>query len=172
MFTDPLSNLTQLGIAPGMKVADLGAGSGFYSINAARLATGSGHVYSIDIQKDLLDRLKKEALDKHITNLEVIWGDVERIGGTKVRDMSVDRVVISNILFQLEHKNDMCLEVKRILKPDGKILVVDWAIGSPIGPVTFVNKYDARSLFERSGFIFEKEIMAGDHHYGLIFRKQ
>lgn len=171
MFTDPQSNLLQLGISPGMKVADFGASSGFYSILSAKLATGAGKVYAIDVQKDLLDKLKKEAITNRLSNIEIIWGDIERLGGTQIKDSSVDRIIVSNILFQLEFKNDMCLEAKRILKPGGKILVVDWAVGAPIGPVTFVNKYDAKTLFERAGFVFDTEIMAGDQHYGLIFRK-
>jgi len=171
MFTDPESNLLQLGITPGMRVADFGAGSGFYSIKAAKLATGSGKVYAVDLQKDLLERLKKEAVHNHVS-IDVIWGDVERIGGSQIRDSYIDRVILSNILFQLEHKDDACLEIKRILKPGGKVLVIDWSVGSPSGPVTFVSRYEARSLFERAGFEFEKEIQAGDYHYGIIFKKK
>ena len=61
MFSNPEKNIEQLGLTPGMKVADLGSGSGFYTIASARLVGTSGLVYSIDIQKDLLTRIKTEA---------------------------------------------------------------------------------------------------------------
>ncbi|MDO8575374.1 MAG: methyltransferase domain-containing protein [bacterium] len=172
MFSDPIKNLEQFGVGPGMKVADIGAGSGFYSLGASRLAGGAGHVYAIDVQKDLLDRLKSQAVSHHLSNLEIVWGDAEKIGGTKIRESLCDRVIVSNILFQAEKKDDLALEVKRILKSGGKVLVIDWSLGAPIGPKTFVTESLATSLFERAGFKKESNINAGDNHYGLIFIKQ
>lgn len=171
MFTDPQNNLRQFGISSGMKVADFGAGSGFYSIEAGMLVGAVGKILAVDVQKELLERLKNQAISQKVRNIEIIWGDIERIGGTKIKDGFCDRVIFSNVLFQLEHKADACLEAKRILKPGGKVLVVDWSIGAPTGPANFVQKQDAIILFERSGFVFDKEILAGDHHYGLIFKK-
>ena len=52
-------------------------------------------------------------------------GHVEKIGGTKLRDESVDAVIAANLCFQIENKNDFVLELKRILKPKGKLLLVD-----------------------------------------------
>jgi len=155
-----------------MKVADFGAGSGFYTIESAKMVGASGRVYAIDVQKDLLDRIKSNALTVHLNNIEIVWGDIEKIGGTKIRELLCDRVIISNVLFQAEKKSDICLEAKRILKPGGRVLVIDWSTGVPIGPATFVSRETTLSLFERAGLKFESEINAGDHHYGLIFKKQ
>lgn len=154
-----------------MKVADFGAGSGFYTLEAAKMVGSSGHVYAIDVQKELLDRIKSNALSAKLSNIEIVWGDIEKIGGTKMREFLCDRIIISNVLFQTEKKSDICLEAKRILKPGGKVLVIDWSTGAPIGPASFVSKENALSLFERAGFKFEAEINAGDHHYGLILKK-
>ncbi len=170
-FSDPEKNIAQFDLTPGMHVADLGAGTGFYTIEAARKVGGAGKVYAIEVQKDLLSRLKTNALHEHLTNIEVIWGDIETIGGTRLRDGSVDRAIVSNVLFQIEHKDNFCLEVKRILKPSGKALIIDWSSLSPLGPKTLIPEASARSLFEKAGFGFAGSISAGDHHYGLIFSK-
>lgn len=171
MFSDPQKNIAQFGIGHGMHVADLGAGTGFYTIEAAKITGPSGRVYAVEVQKDLLDKLKNSARIAHLTNIEVVWGNIENIGGTRLRDVCVDRVIASNVLFQVEHKDNFCLEIKRILKSGGKALIVDWSESSALGPKTFVNQNMAMSYFEKAGLQFESTISAGEHHYGLIFKK-
>ncbi len=171
MFSDPASNIAKLGLTDGMKVADIGAGSGFYSIEAAKKVGGSGRVFAVDVQRDLLERLRSVGMQQKLTNIEAVWGNAEKIGGTKLRDASVDRVVASNVLFQITKPDDFALEMKRILKPNGKILVVDWSEASPLGPKTVVPSMKAQMLFEKSGFMLEQSFGAGDHHYGLIFTR-
>ncbi|MSR71286.1 MAG: class I SAM-dependent methyltransferase [Candidatus Taylorbacteria bacterium] len=170
-FSDPEKNIAQFSLTPGLHVADLGAGTGFYTFAAAKAVGGAGRVYAIEVQKDLLTRLKTNASHERLSNIEVLWGDIESIGGTKLRDGSVDRVVASNVLFQIEHKDNFCLEIKRILKSGGKVLVIDWSALSPLGPKKLVSEMTTRSLFEKAGFTYESSISAGDHHYGLIFKR-
>ncbi len=169
MFSDPASNLAKLGLSDGMRVVDLGAGSGFYSIEAAKKVGGNGRIYAVDVQKDLLERLRKIAGDHNIRNVEVVWGNAEKIGGTKLREGIADRVVASNVLFQIEKPDDFVLEVKRILKPGGKALVVDWSEASAMSPKNLVPAMKAETLFEKAGFKLDQSFNAGDHHYGLVF---
>lgn len=173
MFSDPAKNIEQFGLAKGISVADFGAGSGFYTMYAAR-AVGNGMVYAIDIQKDLLKKIKDGANIEHLSNVGIIWGDVEKIGGTKLRESSIDAVIVANILFQAPEKNNICLEAKRVLKSGGKVFVIDW-LGSfgNLGPRpedVFLPSV-AKEMFQKNGFILEREFNAGDHHYGLIFKK-
>lgn len=175
MFSDPAKNIEQFGLLRGMHVADFGSGSGFYTIAAAKSVGDGGRVYAIDIQKELLHKIKNEANIEHIFNIEIIWGDIEKIGGTKLRNSSVDAVIASNIFFQVESKDTLCLEAKRILKKGGKILVVDWTDSfGGLGPrqSDVFSMLSARELFQKNDFVFDKEFNAGEHHYGLIFKKQ
>lgn len=169
MFSEPAANLAKLGVNDGMKLVDLGAGSGFYTMEAARLVGNTGRVYAVDVQKDLLERLRSHSGAQGLRNIEVIWGNAEKIGGTKLRESLADRVVASNVLFQIEKPDDFVLEIKRILKPGGKVLVVDWSESSPMTPETFVPAMKAQTLFEKSGFKLDQSFTAGDHHYGLVF---
>ena len=171
MFSDPASNLAKLGLADGHKVVDLGAGSGFYSLEAAKRVGASGRVYAVDVQKDLLERLRAMGATQGSHNIEIVWGNAEKIGGTKLREGIADRVIASNILFQLEKPDEFALEVKRLLKPGGKLLVVDWTEVSVLGPKNFFSSMKAQTLFEKIGFKLESSFNAGDHHYGLVFIK-
>lgn len=174
MFSDPVKNIEQCRIQAGWDIADLGAGSGFYTIAAAKALHATGRVYAIDAQKELLSKLKNQATKQGLYNVEVIWGDIEKSNGTKLRDSSIDLALLCNVLFQLENKENIIAEIKRILKPAGRVLVVDWldSFGG-VGPKqnVVVKKDVVIGKFEKSGFHLEKQISAGEHHYGLIFKK-
>lgn len=173
-FTNPRANIGELGVYDGMIVADLGAGTGAYTIPLAERVGDTGRVYAIEVQKDFLTNIKDAAATRNLKNIEVIWGDIERLGGTKIKDGSVDAVVISNVLFQAEDKNGLLLEAKRILKTGGKLLLVDWKDSfNNLGPAkdAVISADAARALCERAGFVFKKEIPAGEHHYGFVVLK-
>lgn len=174
MFSDPQHNIEQLGLSDGAIVADLGAGSGFYSLAAAGAVAPRGKVFAVDVQRDLLRRLKAEANRQHIRNIDMIAGDLEKLGGSKVKESLCDVVIASNILFMVEDKKTFLLETKRILKQGGRLLIVDWSASfGQMGPHPdhVVYKDDAIKLAKAAGYDFEREIHAGSHHYGLVFRK-
>ena len=176
MFSDPYKIIAECGIQAGMDIADFGSGSGFYSIASAKALMSTGRVYSIDAQKDLLTKLKNSAVKEGIYNIEVIWGDIEKLNGTKLRDGSIDLILICNLFFMLEDKETTVKEAKRILKPGGKVVFVDWldSFGG-IGPrqKSIFKKDKAVPFFEKMGFHMEKDITdySGAHHYGFIFKK-
>ena len=174
MFSDPITNLQQFHIGPGMSVADLGSGVGFYTMLLSEIVGPSGSVYAVEVQKELLDKLKIESENRGLKNIKFIWGDLDEIGGTKIRDHSVDRVLIANVLFQIEKPESFLTEANRILKrKTGKILLIDWTDSfGGLGPTpgSVIKPDVARTMFENANFVFEKEINAGDHHYGLIFK--
>lgn len=174
MFSDPTKVVEQCGIQPGMDIADFGSGSGFYSLAASKALVSTGRVYAIDAQKDLLTKLKNHAIKEGCYNVEVIWGDLEKIGGTKLRDASIDLIFICNVFFQIENKENVIKEAIRILKPRGRIAFIDWSDSfGGIGPhqKSVFKKDKAKELFEKFGFSVDREILAGSHHYGVIFIK-
>ncbi|MEK7120520.1 MAG: methyltransferase domain-containing protein [Patescibacteria group bacterium] len=173
-FSDPTKNVREFGVSEGQKVADFGVGSGFYSFALSGMVGDAGKVYAVDIQKDLLTRLKDEIKRRAIKNIDVIWGDLEAEGGSNLSDDSQDAVIASNIFFQLENKEIFVSEIKRVLKKGGRVLVVDWSdsyggMGPHIDSV--ISKEKILELFKQTGFSFEREIPAGEHHFGLIFKK-
>jgi len=174
MFSDPENNIKQFALAPGMQVADFGSGSGFYTMAIAKAITPGGQVFAVDIQKDLLQKLKNGAKQNHLNNVDIIWGDLEHLGGTKLRESSLDAVTVCNLLFQIENKDALCLEIKRILRINGRVLVVDWAgTFGGLGPQEkdVFSRDKVMTLFQGHDFVLDREISAGAQHYGLVFRK-
>lgn len=175
MFSDPVKNIEQLRLALGDKVADLGSGSGHYTLAAMRAVGAEGKVYAVDIQKDMLTRLKNEAKRQGFDNVEIIWGDIDAREGTHLAEGAVDTAIISNLLFQLENRDMAAMEAARIVKGNGHLLLVDWTesfAGFGPHPDQVVTKDAAEALFTKHGFAKEREIDAGAHHYGIIFIKQ
>ena len=174
MFANPQENLEKLGLSDGAIVADLGAATGHYALLAAQMV-GEGKVYAVDVQKDLLDKLKNEANRQHITNVEVIWGNIEKVGGTKIKDASCDVAIASNVFFQIEDREGFAKEVARILKPTGRLFFIEWldSFGG-IGPTaqTVVKPATAKDFFEQHGFVIDRDVPVGSHHYGLVIRKK
>jgi len=172
MFSNPEQNILKLGLREGMRVADLGAGSGAYSIAASKYVGNTGHVYAIEVQKELVKKLESEIKDYGASNVECIWGDIENKHGTKMADQSMDVVIISNVLFQVEDKLGLIDEARRILKKGGRLLLVDWveSLGG-FGPskMDVVSEDTAKDLFIKRGFKLQEKITTSEHHYGIIF---
>lgn len=172
-FANPVENILAIGLQQGMKVADFGAGSGAYTLAAARTVGAHGKVYAVDVQKDLLTRIKNAAAQEHLENIEIVWGDFELPHGSRIADNLVDVVIISNALFQLENKSGALHEAHRILAPTGKLAVIDWCDSfSGMGPSMqdVVRKEAALELARMAGFTLLNEFAAGAHHYGLLLR--
>ncbi len=157
-----------------MHVADFGCGSGFYSMAAAHRVGSRGRVTAIDVQKELLEKLLEQARREHLTNIDVVWGNLDEMGGSKLADESEDAAIVSNVLFQSESKDVLASECARILKPGGSVLIIDWSdsfdhLGPP--PEQVLTEETAKSYFMTAGFEFKERFDAGEHHYGLIFKK-
>lgn len=172
-FADPEKNIRELMIGEDMSVVDIGSGSGAYAFAAAAAAPG-GRVYAVDVQKNMLLKLKGEAARKHLRNIEILWADAEAPRGTRFADGIMQRAILSNTLFQIEHKEGLAKEVARILRKGGRLMVVDWTDsfgGLGPHPDHVITSTQAKGLFERFGFKVLKEFNAGDHHYGIIFER-
>jgi ubiquinone/menaquinone biosynthesis C-methylase UbiE len=174
MFLRPDDVIARFQLGEGMTVADLGVGSGRYALSAARAVGETGAVYGCDVNKELLSRLSAEARHEKVRNVHVVRTDLEEERGTTLADDSMHAVIAANILFQIEYKERFMREIARILRPGGKVLIVDWSdsfggVGPHAGSV--VRRHVAHALAEDSGLRFEKDVDAGLHHYGMIFRK-
>lgn len=173
-FLNPDRVIGRLDIAKGMTVADFGAGSGFYTVSLARVVGDTGKVYAIDIQKGHLDLVKSKAQIEHLLQIETVWADLELSEGSHLKPDSVDLVVVSNILFQVEKKESVLREAYRVLKPGGRVAVVEWDeapfSGGPASEMRVAKRLVVDWL-DRAGFRLDREFEAGSHHYGLLYRK-
>lgn len=173
-FAHPRKNISQFGLSHGDRVADLGAGAGHYAIEAGKQVGEDGRVYAIEIQKDLVSKVESEAKEAGLSNVEVIWSDLEEVGGSTLKDEMVDAVIMSNVLFQITNKSSIVEEANRILKSGGRLLLIDWSEAhGGVGPTPdhVFPESEARKLCEEAGFMARQIISPGAHHYGIIFQK-
>ncbi len=174
MFMEPARMLEACNLQVTDNVADFGAGSGFMARAIANIAT-QGNVFAIEINRDMVARITHDIQEKQIKNIQPLWGDIEISGGSKLGNDSVDMVVLSNILFQLDDKVGCIKEATRVLKPGGRVLIVDWTESfGGLGPAPHhvFEKKMAEDLLIKSGFIkLSDNLPAGEHHYAILFKK-
>lgn len=173
-FVVPEKAATHFHLRDGDAVGDFGAGSGFFLSALARLVGPDGRVYAFEIQKNMVETLGEMARRNHLGNVEVLWCDIEAANGTKMKDGALDAGVLVNVLFQMEAKDAALTEIARTLRSGAKLFIIDWSEsfgGLGPHPSQVVTADDAKAFAESAGLIFERSFDAGDHHYGLAFRK-
>ena len=162
------------GLQPGMKVADFGSGSGYFTILIAKKVGENGVVTAVDIMENALETVRARASAGGLNNLQTIRADLEVLGGSGLADNSQDVVLLANILFQSSKRPEIVREAKRVLALGGFLIFIDWKKGGGgLGPPE-ANRVDAqeiKSTFENEGLSFVREINAGAFHYGMVYKK-
>ena len=170
-FINPRRILSeQLRLESRMVAADFGCGSGEWVIPLAE-ALENGKVYAIDLLEEPLSALRGKARVKNLQNIEIVKSDVEKTI-SRLLAKSLDLVLVTNLLFQIEKRKEVFDEAKRVLKSGGKLLVVDWNESAQIGPAQKIPAKDLKELAQNSGFSLESEFEAGNFHIGLVFTKK
>jgi ubiquinone/menaquinone biosynthesis C-methylase UbiE len=167
-FLNPPKVLEKLNLQKNLVAADFGSGSGGWAIPLAKILE-EGKVYAIDILTEPLSALSSKIKAQKLFNIEIVRGDVEK--GTRLLRESCDLVLMTNLLFECEEKEKVFEEAKRVLRKNGKILVVDWKEKSPFGPEKKVSPEEVKKIALKLGFKLEMQFEAGPQHYGLLFSK-
>jgi ubiquinone/menaquinone biosynthesis C-methylase UbiE len=170
-FINPEMIASSLDIREGMKVADFGCGTGYFTFAFARKVGNSGIVYSIDVRKEKLEVIESGFRMLGINNVIVKRANLELKKDTGLRSSSLDWVILVNILFQNKKKKEILGEAKRVLKKSGKILLVEWRPEQmSIGPEKSerISKKTVANLINKSGLKIVREIPISQFHYGLI----
>jgi len=173
-FIDPEKIIGQLDIKFGSKVADFGCGTGYFSFPLSRKVGERGLVYALDVLPQIIEAIESEAKLTNIKNIVTRRVNLEKEGGSKLETESLDWVILKDVLYQNQKKDILLREAKRVLKKEGKILVVEWAKGEKIiGPEESlrVEKNDVLELGKKENLEFFADIEAGKFHWGFILIK-
>jgi ubiquinone/menaquinone biosynthesis C-methylase UbiE len=173
---NPPALLQRAGVSVGMKVADLGAGrEGSFTIAAAKMVSAAGQVYSLDVVKGVLEVIKGLAEQAGVNNVMTIWTDLEMYGAAKaVPDGSIDIGILANTIYQSEQKQMMLEECLRMIKPGGKLLVVEWKpVETVLGPPVEqrLQPMQMKELAEKNHLTLVDEFDAGEYHWAQIYQK-
>ncbi len=113
-------------VAPGAIVIDYGCGNGFLTLPLAEAVGSNGKVIACDISEEMLKDLETRAAEDspgYSTNIVTVLVDGQKI---PAEDESVDAVFFVNLLHETENPSELISEAMRVLKPSGRILVVEW----------------------------------------------
>lgn len=168
-FLTPEHLVRELYLKPSDRVADIGCGTGVYTIALAKEVGVTGQVYAVDVHREALHTLAGTLDKRGIVNVEMLWADAEK--AIPIDAYSLDAVVISNVLFQFEKIDKAIINIARLIKPEGQLLVVDWSDShGGLGPhgSHVVQEEQAISLVQKHGFRILKRLPAGDYHYAFL----
>ena len=111
-----------LGIQPGKSVADIGAGSGWFSVRAARRVAPGGTVYAEDINPDAITYMAQRAQREHLPNLRTVTGTED---DPKLPEASVDAVLMLKSYHEIAHPLELLRNLRPALRPGAKVGVID-----------------------------------------------
>lgn len=170
---DPHRVLQRAGLDLAKTYADFGSGPlGHFVFAGADLVGPTGRVYAVDILKGALAGVESRMALESTHQITTVWGDIERPHGVNIPEASVDLVSINNITGLMLRSPGVLGEVKRVLKPEGRLLLVDWKREeAPLGPPLErrVDPETVSATVEDAGFRRAASFEAGPHHWGMIF---
>ena len=162
---DPAQFVDQLGIREGDAVADIGAGPGFFTLPLAEHVGARGKVYALDVAPEMLDRLRSRQLPKQV---ELVLSTENHL---PLPDGSVDLGLLAFVFHELEDPAKFLAEAKRILRPTGRLVLLEWVpqeeeLGPPLHARVSAET-SVRSLVA-AGFRVVKEGMIKSSTYYFI----
>lgn len=171
-FMVPEKILQESGLTSKMRAIDLGCGAGFFTIPTSLLVGNKGRVYAIDNNEEMLSLTVRKAAFRDMYNIEKVHLDLENIDELKL-PYKLDFAILGNILYMIKSRAHLIKRIAKILKENGKLLIVDWEkVETPFGPPIEVRLPESGiiKICEEAGFLLEKKLDAGLYHYALLFK--
>jgi SAM-dependent methyltransferase len=166
----PSRAIALLDLAPDAVIADIGAGSGYYSFRIAPLVA-RGKVIAVDIQQEMFDFLKAESTKREVTNVQPHLGTIEDI---QLPPDTLDAALMVDSYHEFSHPIEMLTSLQKALKPGGKIYLLEYRAEDPrvpIKPLHKMSEAQARKEFEALGFTFVKNKPGLPWQHFLVFEK-
>ena len=130
----PTEVITSLELQAGRSVADIGAGTGYFTLPIARTVGSGGKVHAVDFQTAMLDLLGKKLLESNApTNITLVHGTATH---TTLPDTCVELVFLANVWHEVDDHALVLKEAARILRKSGRVAILDWRpnVQQPPGP--------------------------------------
>jgi ubiquinone/menaquinone biosynthesis C-methylase UbiE len=162
-----------LNLKPGMNVADIGAGTGFYSLLFAEKVGKTGHVFAVDITDDFILNINRRASEKNMKN---IHGVVSTQKDTLLAPDSVDMAFVCDTYHHFEYPQTMLTSIRRALRSGGELIIIDFRKQPQISSSWVMShvRTDKNTVIkeiEQAGFKFQSETDILKTNYFLRFVK-
>jgi len=166
----PHEVILALELKPGATVADVGAGSGYFSLRFAHRIGPQGKVLAVDIEPKLLERVAKRAAEQKMGNIETVLAAPD---DPRLKAGSVDLIFICDVIHHIEKRPAYYQLLARALKPGGQLAIVDFHKRPlPVGPPVEMKiaREDLVREVEGAGFRLAREHAFLPHQYFLVFQ--
>ena len=167
--------LRELDLQPGMAVADIGAGTGYYARRIAPLV-GSGNsgglVYATDVQPEMMKMLESGAKKAGLTNIKPVLGGLQSVN---LPDSSIDLALLVDVYHELEYPFEVIDSLVRALKPGGRIAFVEYRLEDsrvPIKPLHKMSEVQVRKEASAHALVWERTARTLPWQHVVIFRKK
>ena len=167
--------LRELGLKPGMMVADIGAGTGYYARRMAPLV-GSGNsggiVYATDVQPEMMQMLADGARKAGLTNIKPVLGGLQSVN---LPDNSIDLAIMVDVYHELEFPFEVVESLVRALKPGGRIAYVEYRLEDMRVPIKTAHKMSEAQVRKEAAahaLVWERTASTLPWQHVVVFRKK
>ena len=154
----PSKALDALELKPGMVVADIGAGSGYYASRMARRVGPSGRVYATDIQQGMIDLLDRRIRSEGLANVTTVLGGID---DPKLPAGAIDLAIMVDVYHELQQPQIFLQRLKPAFKPGGRLVLIEFRKEDPKVPILEVHKMsvaEVKQELEAEGFVLDRVI--------------
>jgi ubiquinone/menaquinone biosynthesis C-methylase UbiE len=171
-YQKPDEVLKALALREGEVVADIGSGSGYFTLRFARAVGDAGRVYAVDVSPDMIRHLNHRLRDEGIRNVVPVLSEPD---DPLLPGASVDRFVIVDTWHHVEDQTRYLALLKRMLRPGGQVIHIDFQkrdlpVGPPIGMK--IAREDLVKQMEGAGFRLAAEHTFLPYQYFLVFTRR
>jgi predicted methyltransferase len=153
---DPDLAMRLIRVQRGSTVADLGAGSGYFTTRLARAVGATGKVYAVDIQQGMLDLLQKAVARERLTNIVPVLGATN---DPKLPAESLDLVLMVDVYHEFSQPQTMLQHIRTALKPGGRLVLLEYRAEDPDVPILpehKMTKAQVKLELEHEGFKLQR----------------
>lgn len=167
----PEKALDAIGIQPGMIVADVGAGVGYFTVRLAKRVGPGGKVFANDVQPEMLSMLKDRVAKANLNNVEAVLGTE---ADPKLPKNSMDLILLVDVYHELSQPQRMLQKMREALKSDGRLVLIEFRKEDPRIPIRPEHKMsvqEADAEVSAEGFRLDKVLKDLPRQHILIFKK-
>jgi len=171
-FEQPEKVLDALKIQPGMTVADVGAGNGYFTLRLARRVKDSGRVFAVDIQQGMLDLLETNKRREGLKNIELVLSTPT---DPRLPPAAVDLALLVDVYHEFQQPEEMVAGIRTALKSDGVLVLVEYRgedLSVPIKPEHKMTVGQVLKEIEPMGFRLRKKLDFLPWQHIFIFEKR
>ena len=162
--------IKNMGLKKGDQVADVGAGSGYFSFRMAELVP-DGKVFAVDISPQMLGIVRAKMASKKVTNVEPVLSTIKDI---KLPPDSIDCVLIVDAYHEFSHPREMAQSIFNALREKGRLILIEYRLEDPSVPIKLLHKMTQKQAIEeisQVGFVWKKTLDVLPQQHFMIFEK-